>query len=156
MAWAFLLDWCELIEQEEEYVRVLTREVEVMSREHTGDFWMFCFLVSLKEEYRKSGSRKLKAIGGRVEKGENKPILYGEAYGLIRENPYLLGNLGSLHVKVLWWPAQHHDLTEDAALQPAGARDGEKRYRERLFHILREPYPRCPTETLLPPRRLHH
>lgn len=149
VAWAFLLYLCTLIEQEEEYVRKLTREIEVISREHPGNFWMFCFLVSLKEEYRKSGSRKLKAIGRRVEEGENTPILYGEAYGLIRENPYLLGNLGSFHVKVLWWAAKHHGLTEDVALQLAGVLEGEKGYRERIFQILREAYAVCPRDEVL-------
>ena len=36
VAWAFLLYLCTLIEQEEEYVRKLTREIEVISREHPG------------------------------------------------------------------------------------------------------------------------
>ena len=149
VAWAFLLYLCTLIEHEEEYVRKLTREIEVISREHTGNFWMFCFMVSLREEYQKSGSRKLKAIGRRVEEGENSPILYGEAYGLIRENPYLLGNLNDFHVKVLWWAAKHHGLTEEVALQLAGVMEGEKKYRERIFRILREAYAVCPRDEVL-------
>lgn len=71
VSWAFLLYLCTLIEHEEEYIRRLTHEIEVIYREHPTDPWMFWFLLSLREEYSKNHSRKLRAICQQMQAGDH-------------------------------------------------------------------------------------
>lgn len=148
VSWAFLLYLCTMIEEDENYINRLTNEIEVISREHPKNLFVFCFLLSVHRDYAKS-STKLKSIGQWIDSGWNTPILYAQAYDLIRENPFLLRSFSGFFMKVLMWAKKHHALTEDVVMQVMRVLSGEKRFSFRVFELLEEGYQVWPQEEFL-------
>lgn len=147
--WAYLLYLCTLIEQEESYVNRLTREIEVIFRQHPEDPRMFWFLSFLQEEYVGNSARKLRAIMQWITAGNPSPFLYIEAFSLYVQDPYLLHDFSDNAVRVMYWAAKRDALTPDLAVQVAHAVEKADTFSEKIWFIIQKAYEIYPDKDFL-------
>ncbi|MCR5640424.1 MAG: DUF5717 family protein [Lachnospiraceae bacterium] len=147
--WAYLLYLCTLIEPEENYVDRLTREIELIFREHPEDVRIFWFLTFLRKEYINDRAQKLKAIAQWVMAGVDSPFLYIEAYDLICQDPYLVQSFDAFSLKILNWARKHDGITGNLAIQITHLLEQEKTFRDRVFTIVGQTYQQFGEEELL-------
>lgn len=145
--WAYLLYLCTLIEQEQSYVERLTKEIEVIFREHPEDVRIFWFLSFLREEYCQSATRKLHAIEQWINAGCHSPFLYIEAYSLYVQDPYLLHDFSQQSIGILFWAAGHVPFTRDVAMQIAHVLGSVKEFDSHIWKIACKAYEVYPEES---------
>lgn len=138
--WAYLLYLCTLIEQEKSYVDRLTKEIEMIFREHPEDVRLFWFLSFLRETYMENPSRKLKDINQWINADHDTPFLYIEAYAMYVQDPYLLHEFTPQAVKVLYWAAHHVTYTKDMAMQIFHVLESVKDFDAHIFEIACKAY----------------
>lgn len=144
--WAYLLYLCTLIEQEESYVNRLTKEIEVIFRQHPEDSRVFWFLSFLREEYINNNARKLADISQWMAAGNSSPFFYIEAYDLMMQDPYLVHEFSPVNLQVLYWAARRDVLNRDLALQVSHIIERENTFSEKIWYVVKKAYEVFPDE----------
>lgn len=134
--WGYYLYLCTLMEREASYVDRLTAEIEELFRRHPKSSLLFWILLFVKEEYYQDGARRLKALEQWIQKGNDSPYFYLEAYYLIWQDPYLLAQLGKVELKILNWARKQNALSRDIALQILSLLAGQREYESQVYQIL--------------------
>lgn len=138
--WAYLLYLCTLIEQEESYVNRLTKEIEVIFRQHPEDPRIFWFLSFLREEYINDNARKLSAVEQWIAAGNASPFLYIEAYDLMLQDPYLVHDFSPVNLQILYWAARRGVLSRDLALQVSHMIERQNEFSEKIWFVVQKSY----------------
>lgn len=119
--YGYYLYLCTLMEHEELYISRLIEEMEQIYREHRENTLLFWCLLMTKEDFIQDHHKKLRALERHMEQGSESPLLYAEAYCLLKKEPYLLHYFGAFELKILNWARKQKALTEDLAEQFFGA-----------------------------------
>ncbi len=138
--WGYYLYLCTLMEREESYVNRLAGQMEELFCVHPESSLLFWVLLFVREEYYKNSARRLKAIESWVEKGNDSPFFYLEAFYLYWQNPYLLTQLDSFEIKVLNWARKHQTLSKEIAMQVIALIPTARSYDEKVYRILEACY----------------
>ena len=138
--WGYYLYLCTLMEREESYVNRLAGQIEELFREHSDSSLLFWVLLFVREEYYKNSVRRLKAIEGWIEKGNDSPFFYLEAFYLYWQDPYLLTKLDTFEIKVLNWARKHQAISKEIAMQIIALIPTTRSYDEKVFRILEACY----------------
>ena len=147
--WAYLLYLCTLIEPEVSYVDRLTGEIEGIFRQHPEDMRLFWFLLFLRVEYLTDTRRKLKDIWQWIRSGIDSPILYVEALDVLRQDPFLLRELDSISLRVLWFGVRHHAISDNLAIQIPKCLVQERVFSKSIFRFVTSLYEQMPSDDLL-------
>lgn len=115
--YAYYLYVCTLQDPEEAYVGKVFRQVEKIYRRNQENLWLFLIMLFLDPDWNQSRSRKLAAIEEKASGGMASPLLYLEAYYLLRGDVYLLHKPGDFERKVLHWAVREEALTPEVAQQ---------------------------------------
>ena len=144
--WAYLLYLCTLIEQEENYVNRLTKEIEVIFRKHPEDPRIFWLLSFLREEYINDNARKLGAVEQWIAAGNASPFFYIEAYDLMLQDPYLVHEFSRVNLQILYWAARRGVLNRDLALQVSHILERQTEFSEKIWFVVEKSYELFPDE----------
>jgi len=138
--WGYYLYICTLMEREESYVDRLAGQIEEIFRAHSDDSLLFWVLLFIREDYYKNSARRLKAIEGWIEKGNDSPFFYLEAFYLYWQDPYLLSRLDAFEIKILNWARKHQVISKEIATQVIELMPTVGYYDEKLVRILEACY----------------
>lgn len=138
--WGYYLYLCTLMEREESYVDRLAAQIEDIFRAHSDSSLLFWILLFIREDYYKNSARRLKAIEGWIEKGNDSPFFYIEAFYLYWQDPYLLSKLGAFEIKILNWARKNQVISKEIAMQIIELMPTVSYYDEKLVRILEACY----------------
>lgn len=147
--WGYYLYLCTLMEREESYVDRLTDQIEEIFHHYPDNSMLFWILLFNKEEYYSNHSRRWKALEEWIERGNNSPYLYLEAYYLIWQDPYLLSGLDNFGLKVLNWSARQNAISKDMAMQIRNLLPEKREYDKRLYPVLEKCYEVDPSDEMV-------
>lgn len=147
--WAYLLYLCTLIEQEESYVDRLTKEIELIFRQHPEDVRIFWFLSFLKKEYVGDNSRRLKAMKQWIGAGHPSPFLLIEAYNILLIDPYMIHDFSEATLSILYWAARRDLLTGEMSLQIAHIVEKCNVFSNKIWFLIQEAYKVNPSDEFL-------
>lgn len=138
--WGYYLYLCTLMEREETYVNRLAGQMEELFSLHPDSSLLFWVLLFVREEYYENSARRLKAIESWVEKGNDSPFFYLEAFYLYWQDTYLLTRLGTFEIKVLNWARKYQTISKEIAMQVIALLPTVRSYDEKVYHILEACY----------------
>ena len=147
--WAYLLYLCTLIEQEEDYVDRLVKEIELIFVERADEPMIFWFLLFLRKEYIDDYKRRLADIRRFMMDGENSPFFYVEANYLLRQEPYLITKFDEFSLLVLQWMLHQGQLTGQLADQISYVLEGERHFSEKVFALVTSCFDLFPSDSFL-------
>lgn len=134
--YAYYLYVCTLQDPEDGYVGKVFRQVEKIYRRNQENMWLFLIMLFLDPDWNQSRSRKLSAIEEEVSGGMASPLLYLEAYYLLRGDVYLLHKPGDFERKVLHWAVREKALTPEVAEQAVQLISKARKYHPAWYGIL--------------------
>lgn len=147
--WGYYLYLCTLMEREETYVNKLAAEIEELFLLHSESSLLFWVLLFVREEYYESNAKRLLAIEQWIEKGNDSPFFYLEAFYLYCQEPYLIDELGEFELKILNWAAKQKAFSKEAANQIVSLAPALRYYNEKIFRILKACYETVESEEAL-------
>ncbi len=115
--YAYYLYLCTLREREPSYIQKTFHQIQEIYLRHQEDQRLFLILLFLDPQLNQSRSRKLTAIEEKAGAGMHSPVLYMEAYDLIRHEVYLMKQPNAFIRSVLYWAVGQKALTSEVAGQ---------------------------------------
>lgn len=138
--YAFYLYISTFFHREASYVDQVEARIEQLFLQNR-DCWVIQWvLLYLQERLLKDDAAKLEAIAEQVKYGCSSPIMYLEAFFLLKKEPYLLRRLEDFEQKVLYFAARERLITEELAAQIGNLALHCRTYSRRLFEILKACY----------------
>ena len=117
-----------------------TERVEEELRKNPSDWRIAWILMYLSDEYQKRPSYKWKLLRQEFDLGCTSPVIYIEAYDMIRINPAILSDLDEFALQTLHY-ASKHDLLDEAVMEQVDVLSmRRKAYSQKLFNILKAGY----------------
>lgn len=147
--WGYYLYLCTLMEREPSYVDRLASEIERIYMENRRSSLLFWVLLYMKEEYYRNPPGKLKALKQWIINGHNSPYYYVEVYYLYQKEPYLIRELGSFEIKILFWAVRQHVMTESIVRQVISLLPKVRTFLPFLYKILESCYQVLPSKEML-------
>ena len=138
-----------LLNRTEEYIDEMAGQVEKIFKENTNNWRIAWLLIYLSDDYSRSPSKKWIVLEDQFSKGATSPVLYIEAYHLIRNNPSILMQLGNFEIQVLYYAAKKELLTAEVVEQIIYLAKKQRGYRKQLYEILRTCYLVLPNDEVL-------
>ena len=129
---------------EEEHGTLVTLEaaeiVEQELRRDPSNWRLAWLLMYLSPEYRKRPSLSWEMLRDQFGRGCRSPILYIEAWQLIRINPAILTALDDFALQILWYAVKRGTMNEAVMSHVNYLAARERVFRQRLFQILARSY----------------
>ncbi len=138
--YAFYLYISTFFHREASYVDQVEMRIEQLFLQHRDNWVLQWVLLYLQERLLKDDGAKLEAIVEQVKYGCSSPIMYLEAFLLIKKQPFLLRRLDDFEQKVLYFAAREKLITEELAVQTGNLALHCRSYSRRLYEILRACY----------------
>lgn len=115
-----------------------------------GDWRLAWILIYLSEELRRRPAEKWALLQDQFARGNTSPMLYIEAYDMIRMNPAIISELDDFALQVLNYASRRNMIDESVMSQINALSARCKVYSDRLYRILTKAYNRglLPEETL--------
>ncbi|MFP3155324.1 DUF5717 family protein [Lachnospiraceae bacterium ZAX-1] len=133
--YGYYLYLCTLMDREPLYVNKLTEQIQEIYHAHQDNPFLLWILLFLDEELNNSKERKMQAIEKHVLLGCHSPLLYLEAYYLIRKDTLLLKKTGPFELRVLHWSAKRGTLTKEIAIQVKNLIPKVKQFYPRWYDV---------------------
>ncbi|GHU44073.1 hypothetical protein FACS1894111_10750 [Clostridia bacterium] len=108
---------CTLWEEEPIFVQSQYAKIQEIYHEHQDDFLLSLIIFRIDESLRNSKSRSYDFLRRLAGRGSNSPILYLEAFLLVKKSPSLLRMTESFERRLLYFAIKHKCLTKDMAVQ---------------------------------------
>lgn len=147
--YAYYLYLCTLQEKETSYVTKVFAQIREIYHRNQEDIRLFFMMLFLDPDLNQSRSRKLAAIEEKAAAGMNSPVLYMEAYYLIRHDVYLLQKADPFMRQVLYWAVKEKALTPEVAEQAGKCMVQMRQFHPIWYEILKACYLVNPTAELL-------
>ena len=138
--YGFYLYVSTFFHRDAEYVDQVEARVEQLLLQNRDCWVLQWILLYLQERFLASPAAKLEAIGVQVRNGCSSPIMYLEAYLLLRKDPFLLRRLNAFELKVLSFAVRRGLMTQDLADQTANLALHQRGYSRALLEILENCY----------------
>lgn len=138
--YAFYLYLTTLQETEVSYATKIFRQIQEIYQKNQEDMRLFLMMLFLDPQMNQSTSRKLSAIEEKIAEGMYSPILYMEAYYLIKNDVYLLQKMGDFERYVLHWAAKEGEITAAVAKQMTQCASQIRQYHSVWYEILEACY----------------
>lgn len=147
--YAYFLYICTLQEGEKSYVTKIFRQIQEIYHRNQDNIAMFLIMLFLDPELNQSKSRKLSAIEEKIGEGMHSPVLYMEAYYLIRHDVYLLQRADMVELQILNWAARQQALTVEVASQINRNMAMVRQFHPLWYEILKACYQVDPCQEIL-------
>lgn len=125
-----------LFRRDEDYIRLVIKQLQEMHREHPAKWELALMLLYLDTDRNEIPTEKLSFLESEFTKGANSPVLYLEALQLYLDKPSLLRKLDQFEEQVLWYAVKNHALTIDLVDQIQYLAERKKQYSEWVCKIL--------------------
>lgn len=147
--WCYYLYLTTLYSKEEHYVDEVADIVEGIYERNRGN-WRIAWLLSyLSEEYVKSPARKWALLEELFAYHCTSPVIYIEAWNLIRTNPAMLLKLDLFEQQILTYAVKNDLLKEDVIRQIVYLAQHQRGYSDSLYKILAGCYEKMPDSEIL-------
>ncbi len=109
--------------------------------EQNRDTWQYLWMcIFVDEDLNRDELKKFELLSEQYSRGCCSPVLYAEAYRIIKEDNYFLTQLDDYKLQVLWWATKNKLIDRENAVFIANMAQKEKNFREILYKILCELY----------------
>ena len=134
--WCYYLYLTTLYSKDDQYVDEAAAVVEHVYERNRGNWRIAWLLLYLSEEYVKSPSRKWMLLEELFGYHCTSPVIYIEAWNLIRANPAMLLKLDAFEQQILIYAVKNDLLKEDVIRQIVYLVQHQKGYSDSLYKIL--------------------
>lgn len=114
-------------------------EINRLYIKHPYSWQLLCMLIHLEPKYRDYNDR-IRVLERQYFNGSNQVLLYAEAYTCFQEKVLLLRKLDSFEIQILNFATKYKVITKELALHAADLISQQKKYNEKLVHILERAY----------------
>lgn len=127
---------CVFINQGEIELTKAAKEVRELYKKHKDNWKLLWLLLYLDKDIDGNNKKKLDLIEASFYKKGYSPIMYLEAYRLIKEDPSLLTKLGQFEMQVCWWVCRNEMLTSTLSYQIVSLANNRKTFHPLTYRIL--------------------
>lgn len=138
--WCYYLYLTTLQNRQEDYINKVAREVQKIYGNYPTSWRIGWIVMFLDEEYNHSPSKKWVFMEEIFEKGCTSPVIYVEAYQLLKSTPTLLRKLSGFELQVLRFAQKNHLLNADVIGQIHYQINKVKGFSDLLFELLEACY----------------
>lgn len=125
-----------LYSRDRSYINKVSYEVKELCGKCPGSWKLLWVLLYMDENLERNQERKLELIEQRFLQGCASPMIYLEAYDLIRKNPGRLNKLKNFELQILTFAVRHGVVTREIAERVSMLAAKYKKYEEILYRIL--------------------
>lgn len=147
--WCYYLYLTTLYSKEDSYVDEVASVVGSIYERNRGNWRIAWLLLYLSEEYVKSPSRKWVLLEELFSYHCTSPVIYIEAWNIIRANPAMLLKLDAFEQQVLIYAVKNDLLKEDVIRQIVYLAQHQRGYSDSLYKILAGCYEKMPDSSIL-------
>lgn len=147
--WCYYLYLTTLYSKDDQYVDEVASVVERIYERNRGNWRIAWLLLYLSEEYVKSPSRKWVLLEELFGYHCTSPVIYIEAWNIIRANPAMLTKLDLFEQQILIYAVRNDLLKEDVIRQIVYLAQHQRGYSESLYKILTACYDKMPDNEIL-------
>lgn len=121
--------------KESRYMNKVTEEVKGLYKKKK-EWQILWVMLYMDHSYYTDNTKRLNSIEEQYFYHGNSPIMYAEAYRIIKSDVFLMQKLGQFEQQVLLWAVKNKVLSKDVALQAALLCNKVKEFHEILYDIL--------------------
>lgn len=147
--WCYYLYLTTLYSKDDHYVDEAADVVAGVYERNRGNWRIAWLLLYLSEEYVKSPSRKWVLLQELFDHHCTSPVIYIEAWNLIRANPAMLLKLDAFEQQVLNYAVKNDLLKEEVIRQVVYLAQHQRGYSLNLYKILAGCYEKMPDSEIL-------
>lgn len=134
--YAFYLYISTFFNRDISYVDQVEARIEQMFLQKRESWVLQWILLYLQERLLRDDGQKLEAIQEQIRHGCSSPIMYLEAFLLLKKDPFLLRRLDTASLRVLHFAARQKLITQELAAQVGNLALHQHTWRKNLFEIL--------------------
>lgn len=138
--WCYYLYLTTLYSRDDEYVDDVAVEVAEVYERNRGNWRIAWLLLYLSEEYTKSPFRKWELLEELFRNHCTSPVIYIEAWNLLRANPSMLMKLEEFEQQVLYYAVRNDLMNDEIAMQLIYLAQKQKVYSDGVFRLLKGCY----------------
>ena len=138
--WCYYLYLTTLYSKDDQYVDDVAAEVSEVYERNRGNWRIAWLLLYLSEEYVTSAFRKWELLEELFRNRCTSPVIYIEAWNLLRANPSMLLKLEEFEQQVLYYAVRHDLMKDDIEMQIIYLAQKQKTYSDGVFRILKGCY----------------
>ncbi len=147
--YAYNLYVTTLISNERGYVRKVAEEIKQLYIQNQDNMFLFWMLLFVDESFANSKVRRYQGIKRFCLSYSTSPILYAEAYLLIKDKPELLGDFSKFEVQLINWAYKEELLSKELGLYLMESVRYSRTYYKLMTPILKWFYETWPQEEFL-------
>ncbi|MCI8372132.1 MAG: antirestriction protein [Lachnospiraceae bacterium] len=134
-----------LIKQEEEFTKLVSREIRELSDQHRHDFWLLLIRLFLDEELENNKVWKYRLLKEQFLYGCRSPFLYLEACLLMKQDMSLYNRLEEFEMQVLAFALRYQMLDRELVDKTAVLAVRLKQFEPLVFRMLTSAYDQFPS-----------
>lgn len=115
---------------------VLIQDLQMVIRKNPDQLLPILLIISLCEDHGEQLKEKYDGIKNCIKKGWASPLLYMEAYLILKSHPQILRGVDAAEFRILYWIARRKLLTEQMVTVIVNASGREKQFHPRFFWLL--------------------
>lgn len=138
--WCYYLYLTTLYSRDDEYVDDVAAEVAEVYERNRGNWRIAWLLLYLSEEYAKNPFRKWELLEELFRNHCTSPVIYIEAWNLLRANPSMLMKMEEFEQQVLYYAVRNDLMNGEIAMQTVYLAQKQKTYSDGIFRILKGCY----------------
>ncbi|MBD5523106.1 MAG: hypothetical protein HDR04_01530 [Lachnospiraceae bacterium] len=138
--WCYYLYLTTLYSKDDQYVDDVAAEVVEVYERNRGNWRIAWLLLYLSEEYVTSAFRKWELLEELFRNRCTSPVIYIEAWNLLRANPSMLLKLEEFEQQVLYYAVRHDLMKDEIEMQIIYLAQKQKTYSDGVFRILKGCY----------------
>ncbi|MBD5485972.1 MAG: hypothetical protein HDR18_10750 [Lachnospiraceae bacterium] len=138
--WCYYLYLTTLYSKDDQYVDDVAAEVAEVYERNRGNWRIAWLLLYLSEEYVTSAFRKWELLEELFRNRCTSPVIYIEAWNLLRANPSMLLKLEEFEQQVLYYAVRHDLMKDEIEMQIIYLAQKQKTYSDGVFRILKGCY----------------
>lgn len=138
--WCYYLYLTTLYSKDDEYVDDVAAEVAEVYERNRGNWRIAWLLLYLSEEYVTNAVRKWELLEELFRNRCTSPVIYIEAWNLLRANPSMLMKLEAFEQQVLYYAVKRDLMKDEIMLQIIYLAQKQKTYSDGIFRILKGCY----------------
>ncbi|MBD5476432.1 MAG: hypothetical protein HDR17_10730 [Lachnospiraceae bacterium] len=138
--WCYYLYLTTLYSKDDQYVDDVAAEVAEVYERNKGNWRIAWLLLYLSEKYVTSAFRKWELLEELFRSRCTSPVIYIEAWNLLRANPSMLLKLEEFEQQVLYYAVRHDLMKDEIEMQIIYLAQKQKTYSDGVFRILKGCY----------------
>lgn len=111
-------------------------QIGEVRRRNPDNWWIAWMAMYATGAYEMRPAQAMELFRDQYERGSRSPVLYLEAYGVLSQNPGLLGEITDFEEQVLLYAVRHHVMTEAVLTQVNYAAGRQKNSSGKLLRVL--------------------